>query len=266
MSDTANITMHKIFIIAEPPQAICSPARGNAAHAWAFPRSISSTVGKGVSGKFTASWGHGSNCRLNSWLSRGASSGALRQFPAPSTLDAIAGEFNESTQHLLILADEEVWEWRGMHGPGSRRNRRLSCGSAGRAVNVWRTSRERLRGGTRAASIGSWLAMEGLLQRHAGGLWERCGLRSAKRFRAALPPVGRYGGSHRASNDRPQLSAERSGVTAAAAPTAPARRISAPGGGHCAQSLVAWRAMPSYDGASRRSSCSSGRRSRSVAG
>src|SRR6516165_10104159 len=81
------------------------------------------------------------------------------------------GEFNESTQHLLILADEEVCEWRGMHGHGSRRNRRLSCGSAGRAVNVWRTSRERLRGGTRAASIGSWLAMEGLLQRHAGGLW-----------------------------------------------------------------------------------------------
>src|SRR5262249_20265459 len=164
-------------------------------------------------------------------------------------MSALPGEFNESTQHLLILADEEVCEWRGMHGHGSRRNRRLSCGSAGRAVNVWRTSRERLRGGTRAASIGSWLAMEGLLQRHAGGLWERCGLRSAKRFREALPPVGRYDGSHRASNDRPQLSAERSGVTAAAAPTAPARLISAPGGGHCAQSLVAWRAMPSYDGA-----------------
>ena len=40
----------------------------------------------------------------------------------------------------------------------------------------------------------------------------------------------------------------------------------APGGGHCAQSLVAWRAMPSYDGASRRSSHCSGRRSRSPAG
>src|SRR6516165_10524074 len=87
-------------------------------------------------------------------------------------MSAFGGEFNESTQHLLILADEEVCEWRGMHGHGSRRNRRLSCGSAGRAVNVWRTSRERLRGGTRAASIGSWLAMEGLLQRCAGGLWE----------------------------------------------------------------------------------------------
>src|SRR5262249_48763771 len=62
-------------------------------------------------------------------------------------ISALGGEFNESTQHLLILADEEVCEWRGMHGPGSRRNRRPSCGSAGRAVNVWRTSRERLRGG-----------------------------------------------------------------------------------------------------------------------
>src|SRR5215467_12902596 len=94
----------------------------------------------------------------------------IRKFAA-MRMSAFGGEFNESTQHLLILADEEVCEWRGMHGHGSRRNRRLSCGSAGRAVNVWRTSRERLRGGTRAASIGSWLAMEGLLQRHAGGLW-----------------------------------------------------------------------------------------------
>src|SRR5262249_42694623 len=103
---------------------------------------------------------------------------------------------------------------------------------------------ERLRGGTRAASIGSWLAMEGLLQRHAGGLWERCGLRSAKRFREALPPVGRYDGSHRASNDRPQLSAERSGVTAAAAPTAPARVVSGPGGGGVAPSACARAAQP----------------------
>src|SRR5262249_16614845 len=86
--------------------------------------------------------------------------------PSPSQCPLCVSEFNESKQHLLILADEEVCEWRGMHGHGSRRNRRLSCGSAGRAVNVWRTSRERLRGGTRAASIGSWLAMEGLLQRH----------------------------------------------------------------------------------------------------
>src|SRR5262249_54369205 len=62
-------------------------------------------------------------------------------------MSALCGEFNESTQHLLIFADEEVCEWRGMHGHGSRRNSRLSCGSAGRAVNVWRTSRERLRGG-----------------------------------------------------------------------------------------------------------------------
>ena len=53
---------------------------------------------------------------------------------------------------------------------------------------------------------------------------------------------------------------------AAAAPTAQARLIRAPGSGRCARSLVAWRAMPSYDGASRRSSRSSGRRSRSLAG
>jgi Helix-turn-helix domain len=61
-------------------------------------------------------------------------------------------------------------------------------------------------------------------------------------------------------------SAERSDVTAAAAPTAPARLISAPGGGPCGQSLVAWRTTQSYDGASRRSSRSSGHRSRSLAG
>src|SRR5262249_10663274 len=104
-------------------------------------------------------------CSLNSLLAQS------RYIETFAVCPLSGGEFNESTQHLLILADEEVCEWRGMHGHGSRRNRRLSCGSAGRAVNVWRTSRERLRGGTRAASIGSWLAMEGLLQRHAGGLW-----------------------------------------------------------------------------------------------
>ena len=64
--------------------------------------------------------------------------------------------------------------------------------------HVWRTSPERLRGGIRAASIGSWPSMEGLRQHHAGGLRQRCGLRSAKRFRGALPLVGRYGESHRA--------------------------------------------------------------------
>ena len=34
------------------------------------------------------------------------------------------------------------------------------------AVNVWRISPARLRGGTRAASIKSWLCMEELPQRH----------------------------------------------------------------------------------------------------
>src|SRR5262249_7827317 len=52
-----------------------------------------------------------------------------------------------------------------MHGRGSRRNSGQSFGSDGRAVNVWRTSPERLRGGTRTAVIGCWQSMEALLPR-----------------------------------------------------------------------------------------------------
>ena len=154
----------------------------------------------------------------------------------------------------------------GMQGHGSRRSRRLRSGSAGRAVNVWRTSPERLRGGTRAGSIVSWRSMVALLRSRAGELRERCGLRNARRSRGVLPPVGRYGGSHKAFGDRPRLSVGRLGVTAAAAPTARARPIGAPGSGRCARSFVAWRATRGYDGASRRSSHCSGRRSRSPAG
>jgi hypothetical protein len=33
-------------------------------------------------------------------------------------MSAIGGGFNRSTQHLLILPDEEVCAWRGMHGHG----------------------------------------------------------------------------------------------------------------------------------------------------
>jgi hypothetical protein len=44
-------------------------------------------------------------------------------------MSALGGEFNESTQHLLILPDEEVCGWRGMHGHGSRQNRGLSVGA-----------------------------------------------------------------------------------------------------------------------------------------
>src|SRR6516165_2230002 len=54
-----------------------------------------------------------------------------------------------------------------MRGRGSRRNSGQSFGSDGRAVNVWRTSPERLRGGTRAAFIECWQSMEALLPRHA---------------------------------------------------------------------------------------------------
>src|SRR5437773_5277042 len=46
------------------------------------------------------------------------------------------GEFNRSTQHLLILPDEEVCVWSGTHGRGSRRSRRPSFGTAGGTVNV----------------------------------------------------------------------------------------------------------------------------------
>src|SRR5215475_11652655 len=55
-------------------------------------------------------------------------------------------------------------------------------------------------------------------------------------------------------------------IRRAAAPTAQAKLRRVPGSGHCARSLVAWRAMRSYDGGSRRSSHSSGPRSRSLAG
>src|SRR6516225_3082183 len=81
-----------------------------------------------------------------------------------------------------------------------------------------------------------------------------------------IAPVGRYGGSHKAFDDRPRLSVGRLGVMAAAAPTARARPIGAPGSGRCARSFVAWRATRGYDGASRRSWHCSGRRSRSPAG
>ncbi len=54
---------------------------------------------------------------------------------------------------------------------GSRRNRRLSFGSAG--GNVWRISLGRLRGGTRGVSIVSWRSMLVLLRSRAGELRER---------------------------------------------------------------------------------------------
>ena len=47
----------------------------------------------------------------------------------------LGGGLNRSTQHLLILLEEEVCDGRGLHEYGSRRNRGLSFGSAGRTVN-----------------------------------------------------------------------------------------------------------------------------------
>src|SRR5262245_65364993 len=46
--------------------------------------------------------------------------------PLGTRMSALGGDLNRSTQHLLILPDEEVCAW--MHGPGSRRSRRLSSG------------------------------------------------------------------------------------------------------------------------------------------
>src|SRR5262249_19188849 len=102
-----------------------------------------------------------------------------------------------------------------MHGRGSRRNSGQSFGSDGRAVNVWRTSPERLRGGTRAAFIGGWQSMEALVTRHAEELQEHWSLKSAKRYRVALPLLGRYARLHKGLDARHQLSAGRSDVTAA---------------------------------------------------
>src|SRR5262245_64674439 len=84
------------------------------------------------------------------------------------------------------LTREGGVRWRGLHGYGSRRSRGLSFGSAGRTVNVWRISLGRLSGGTRAASIVSWLSMVALLRSRPGELRERCGLRNARRSRGVL--------------------------------------------------------------------------------
>ena len=99
-------------------------------------------------------------------------SGVKRTSLGHAEMSAYDGEFNRSTQHLLIFPDEEVCGWRVMLGHGSRRSSGLSFGSVGRAVNVWRISRERLREGIRAASIGSWLSMEGSPHLRGGEL--RC--------------------------------------------------------------------------------------------
>src|SRR5262245_28476628 len=70
----------------------------------------------------------------NLTISGGTGGGITNQGSLTLTNVWVRSDLNRSTQHLLILPDEEVCAW--MHGPGSRRNRRLSCGSAGRAVNV----------------------------------------------------------------------------------------------------------------------------------
>src|SRR5262245_15993679 len=55
---------------------------------------------------------------------RSANDGYHRDSTLAAATSPFGGDLNRSTQHLLILPDEEVCAW--MHGPGSRRNRRLS--------------------------------------------------------------------------------------------------------------------------------------------
>ena len=82
--------------------------------------------------------------------------------------------------------------WRGLHEYGSRRSRGLSFGSAGRTVNVWRISLGRLRGGTRAVSIVSWLSMVALLRSRAGELREkRCAHGDREEISRGITPRGR---------------------------------------------------------------------------
>src|SRR5665213_852504 len=70
-------------------------------------------------------------------------------------MTAFGGGFNRSSQHLLILLDQEVSAWNGQLGLGLRRDRRESCGSAGRTGNALRTLPVRLEDGTKAAFTGS---------------------------------------------------------------------------------------------------------------
>src|SRR5262245_32598853 len=53
---------------------------------------------------------------------RSANDGYHRDSTLAAATSPFGGDLNRSTQHLLILPDEEVCAW--MHGPGSRRSRR----------------------------------------------------------------------------------------------------------------------------------------------
>src|SRR5450432_3597305 len=73
-----------------------------------------------------------------------------------SRMAAFGGGFNGSSRHLIIDPDQEVSAWNGRPGLGLLRDRRESCGSAGRAANAWRTSPVLLEGGTKAVFTGYW--------------------------------------------------------------------------------------------------------------
>src|SRR5215831_15245087 len=91
---------------------------------------------------------------------------AYRWFCGLSIEDKIADHSAFSRARNDRFRDSDVFR-------GVCRSRGLSFGSAGSTVNVWRISLGRLRGGTRAVSIVSWLSMVALLRSRAGELRER---------------------------------------------------------------------------------------------
>jgi hypothetical protein len=95
MSDTANITMHKIFVIAEPPQLFVPRQRQRNArmgvpsidqfHRWKGCKRQIYCIARSRQPLRAEFMG----CPAGHHPGIG---GALRQFPAPSTLDAVAGK------------------------------------------------------------------------------------------------------------------------------------------------------------------------------
>ena len=79
--------------------------------------------------------------------------------------DRYGGGCNRSTQHLLILPNEEVSVWSRFQGSGSRRSRRLNFGSAGGAVSALLTSPDLSSAGTRVGCIECWRSPGGSLRR-----------------------------------------------------------------------------------------------------
>ena len=168
-------------------------------------------------------------------------------------ISALGGGFNRSTQHLLILLEEEVCD-------GGDCTDMVHAAAEGQCVaDIARALERRNKSGVyRILALNGGIAPEP--RRRAAGALRLEEREEISRGIAAGRSMRRIAQGLRRS------SVGRSGVMAAAAPTARARPIGAPGSGRCARSFVAWRATRGYDGASRRSWHCSGRRSRSPAG